>query len=100
VRFLRNPNFVEDLKSLTGEHPRVQAYVLETREAEVFLDHLERLLKFLLPLFDRERRSYLTVAFGCTGGRHRSVSIASRLKANFTDWGYTVHVRHRDIEKA
>ncbi|WP_447975575.1 RNase adapter RapZ [Nitrospira sp. Kam-Ns4a] len=100
VRFLRNPNFAEDLKPLTGEHPRVQAYVLETPEATAFLCHLESLLKFLLPLFERERRSYLTVAFGCTGGRHRSVSIACRLKDSFANWGYAVNLRHRDIEKA
>ncbi len=100
VRFLRNPNFTEDLKPLTGEHPRVQAYVLETPEATAFLGHLESLLTFLLPLFERERRSYLTVAFGCTGGRHRSVSIACRLKDSFASWGYAVNLRHRDIEKA
>lgn len=99
VRFLRNPNFVEDLKALTGEHQCVQAYVLETSEAAAFLGHLESLLKFLLPLFERERRSYLTVAFGCTGGRHRSVSIACRLKASFDSWGYAVNLRHRDLEK-
>lgn len=97
VRFLRNPNFVAELKPLTGEDARVQAYVLETPDAKVFLEHLESLLGFLLPLFERERRSYLTIGLGCTGGRHRSVAVASCLKDRIQKIGHAVMVRHRDI---
>lgn len=100
VRFLRNPNFVEDLKRLTGEDPRVQSYVLDDHDAITFLGHLEALCKFLIPCFQRERRSYLTVAIGCTGGRHRSVAIASRLRDSFTGSGHLVLLRHRDLHKS
>ncbi len=100
VRFLQNPNFVPDLKFLTGEDARVQAYVLETPEAKVFLGHLESLFGFLLPLFERERRSYLTVGIGCTGGRHRSVALAACLKDQFQKMGHSVMVRHRDIHNS
>lgn len=100
LRFLRNPNFVVDLKPLTGEDPRVQAYVLDDPEAKVFLGHVESLFKFLIPLFEREQRSYLTIAFGCTGGRHRSVAIACRLRDSFADMGHEVTLRHRDVHKS
>ena len=100
VRFLRNPNFVEDLKRLTGEDPRVQSYVLDDHDAITFLGHLEALCKFLIPCFQRERRSYLTVAIGCTGGRHRSVAIASRLRDSFAAVGHQVLLRHRDLHKS
>jgi len=99
VRFLRNPNFVEHLKPLTGEDPSVRAYVLNDPEASTFVHHLDGLFKFLIPLFERERRSYLTIAFGCTGGRHRSVAVACRLRDTFIGMGYEVALRHRDIHK-
>jgi len=100
VRFLRNPNFVEDLKLLTGEDPRVQSYVLDDHDAMSFLGHLDAMFKFLIPCFERERRSYLTIAIGCTGGRHRSVAIASRLRDSFTGLGHRVSLRHRDLHKS
>ncbi|MBI5410505.1 MAG: RNase adapter RapZ [Nitrospirae bacterium] len=99
LRFLRNPNFVEELKPLTGEDPRVQAHVLGDPDATAFLAHLETLLNFLLPLYERERRSYLTIAIGCTGGRHRSVAIASRLRESFAKAGRDLTLRHRDLHK-
>ena len=99
VRFLRNPNFVDHLKPLTGEDPSVRSYVLNDPEASAFLHHLDGLFKFLIPLFERERRSYLTIAFGCTGGRHRSVAVACRLRDTFIGLGYEVALRHRDIHK-
>jgi UPF0042 nucleotide-binding protein len=99
VRFLRNPNFVEEFKPLTGENSEVQSYVLNDPDAVAFLEHLEVLLKFLLPLYERERRSYLTIAIGCTGGRHRSVAIATRLRARFASLGRDVTLRHRDLHK-
>jgi UPF0042 nucleotide-binding protein len=99
VRFLRNPNFVAELKPLTGEDPRVQTYVLSDHDAVAFLGHLETMLTFLIPRFEKERRSYLTIGIGCTGGRHRSVALASRLKENFTGSARQVILRHRDIDK-
>jgi UPF0042 nucleotide-binding protein len=100
VRFLRNPNFVADLKPLTGEDSRVETFVLDDPNAKVFLDHLETLFKFLLPLYHRERRSYLTIGIGCTGGRHRSVAIAISLRKRFSAMGYEVALRHRDAHRS
>lgn len=99
VRFLKNPFFVPDLKPLPGNDPRVRHFVLTDPEAAAFVDHVENLLRFLLPLFQRERRSYLTIAVGCTGGRHRSVAIASHLCESLATLGYEVGLRHRDIDK-
>jgi len=99
VRFLRNPFFVPELKPLTGEDPRVRAFVLADPDAVAFIGHLEQLFKFLIPLFERERRSYLNVALGCTGGRHRSVSVAKRLQESFASAGYHSTIVHRDLGK-
>lgn len=100
VRFLRNPNFVPDLKPLSGEDARVQAYVMENAEGTAFLTHLESLLTFLLPLYERERRSYLTIGIGCTGGRHRSVAIAAKLHQSLAAAGRQTTLRHRDLAKS
>lgn len=97
VRFLRNPHFVPDLQPLTGLQEAVQRYVLDSQEAVQFLQHLRAIFSFLLPLFERERRSYLTIGIGCTGGRHRSVAIASSLHEMFAGWGYEVSIRHREL---
>ena len=99
VRFLRNPFFVPDLKPLTGEDPRVRAYVLTDPDAIAFIGQLEGFFKFLLPLFERERRSYVNVGIGCTGGRHRSVAIAGRLQECFSVLGYQVTITHRDLNR-
>lgn len=99
VRFLKNPFFVPELKSLTGEDPRVRAFVLADPDAVAFIGQLEQLFKFLIPLFERERRSYLNVAIGCTGGRHRSVSMAKRLQESFAAAGYHCTIVHRDLAK-
>jgi len=99
VRFLQNPNFVPELKPLTGENELVQRYVLNSKDTEGLLQHLERLFAFLLPMFERERRSYLTIAIGCTGGRHRSVAIALQLHKSFVTQGYPVTIRHRDMHR-
>ncbi len=100
VRFLRNPNFVADLKPLNGEDPRVRSYVLDDDETVTFIGLLDGLFKFLIPLFERERRSYLSIAIGCTGGRHRSVAVASRLREAFAGLGYEVTLVHRDLQKS
>ncbi len=99
VRFLRNPFFVSELKPLTGEDPRVCNYVLSDQNAASFLDQLERMFQFLIPLFEREQRSYLNVGIGCTGGRHRSVAIARRLQERFASSGHHVTLSHRDLAK-
>jgi UPF0042 nucleotide-binding protein len=99
VRFLRNPFFVPELKPLTGEDPRVRTFVLADPDAIAFIGQLEQLFKFLIPLFERERRSYLNVAIGCTGGRHRSVAVAKRLQEGFASAGYQATVAHRDLGK-
>ena len=98
-RFVRNPYFIPDLKFLTGEDPRVGAYVLADPNAVAFIEQLEGLFKFLIPLYERERRSYLNVGIGCTGGRHRSVAIAGRLQKSFSVLGYQVTVAHRDLNR-
>jgi UPF0042 nucleotide-binding protein len=99
VRFLRNPHFVPDLQPLTGEHTEIQQFVLDNKEGKDFLGHLRELFAFLLPLFEREQRSYLTIAFGCTGGRHRSVSMSIHMKDILKTLGYEVTIRHREIQK-
>ena len=99
ARFLKNPYFVPDLKSLSGEDPRVRSFVLTDPNAVALIERLEGLLQFLIPLFEREPRSYLTIAIGCTGGRHRSVAVAGRLKESLAAMGYQVALKHRDIQK-
>jgi RNase adapter protein RapZ len=99
VRFLRNPFFLPDLKPLTGEDPRVRNYVLSDPDSVAFIEKLDSLFQFLIPLFERERRSYLNVGIGCTGGRHRSVAIAMRLQERFAAAGYQASVVHRDLHK-
>ena len=99
VRFLRNPNFVPELKALTGEEEDVQRYVFENKQAEGFIQLMQNLFAFLFPLFEQERRSYLTVAIGCTGGRHRSVAIALKAKQIFSSLGHEVQIRHRDMHR-
>jgi UPF0042 nucleotide-binding protein len=99
VRFLRNPHFVPELQSLTGEQHEIQHFVLENKEGKAFIGHLRELFAFLLPLFEREHRSHLTIAFGCTGGRHRSVSVALYMKDILKKLGHDVTLRHREIQE-
>lgn len=100
VRFLKNPFFVPDLKPLPGDDPRVRAFVLSDPDAIDLLGQLESMLKFLIPLYEREQRSYLTIAIGCTGGRHRSVAIAGRLRESLGAIGHEVILKHRDLQKS
>lgn len=100
VRFLKNPFFVPDLKPLPGDDPRVRAFVLSDPDAIDLLTQLESMLKFLIPLYEREQRSYLTIAIGCTGGRHRSVAIAGRLRESLGAIGHEVILKHRDLQKS
>jgi RNase adapter protein RapZ len=100
VRFLKNPFFVPDLKPLPGDDPRVRAFVLSDPDAIDLLAQLESMLQFLIPLYEREQRSYLTIAIGCTGGRHRSVAIAERLRESLGAIGHEVTLKHRDLQKS
>ncbi|MDT8421599.1 MAG: RNase adapter RapZ [Desulfuromonadales bacterium] len=99
VRFLPNPHYIDELRPLTGQDESLRAYVLNQPSCQEFLQHLHRLLEFLLPLYRAEGKSYLTVAVGCTGGRHRSVSIVESLHHNFPAEDVTLQVSHRDIAK-
>lgn len=97
VRFLPNPHWDEHLRPLTGHDPRVRDYVIERAVTSRFLDHLEQLLIGVLPSYQAEGRSYLTIAIGCTGGRHRAVAIAEELARRFTTHAIAVRTSHRDV---
>jgi UPF0042 nucleotide-binding protein len=97
VRFLTNPNFVPRLKRLTGNHPAVVRYLKQQRDLKGFLARVLDLLYFVVPRYLREGKSYLTIAVGCTGGRHRSVMLANTLQAALVRRGYEAQVRHRDL---
>ena len=99
VRFLPNPHFVESLRPFDGRHERVRAFVLDDPESKEMLRRLEDFLKFVLPCYEREGKAYLTVAIGCTGGRHRSVTLAEELGRFLTGLGYAPTVVHRDLER-
>lgn len=96
-RFLPNPHWVPDLQPLTGLDEPVREYVLGQPEAVEFVDQLDHLLRFLMPAFLREGKSYLTIAIGCTGGRHRSVVLGEELARRLGDEGYALTVHHRDV---
>jgi UPF0042 nucleotide-binding protein len=98
VRFLPNPHFVESLRPWSGKNPSVSRYVLKSPEARRFLSLTGALLRFLLPEYVEEGKAYLTIAIGCTGGRHRSVAIAHALAAKLKSIkGVQLRVRHRDV---
>jgi len=99
VRFLPNPFFVEELRAKTGLEGEVAAFVLQRPETIRFIAQVSTLLESTLPLYVREGKSYLTLAIGCTGGRHRSVVVAEELGRRLNSWGYTVQVRHRDLQR-
>ncbi len=99
VRFLPNPYFVDALKELSGCDQRVAAYVLQWPETREFVERFTGLLSMLIPLYEREGKAYLTIAIGCTGGRHRSVTLAECLKESFSRTRSGVAVMHRDISR-
>ncbi len=96
VRFLPNPYFVAELRSKTGLQPEVREYVLQQSAAQEFVERTFDYLQFLLPQYQKEGKRYLTVAVGCTGGQHRSVSIAWRLNELFSKEKIRVDLQHRD----
>ncbi|MBI4196780.1 MAG: RNase adapter RapZ [Deltaproteobacteria bacterium] len=97
IRFLPNPHFVPSLRPLSGENNRVLRFLLAKNETRLFIKHLKRMLRFLLTCYQKEGKSYLTLAFGCTGGRHRSVAIARKVAQQLKWEGYAVNMYHRDI---
>jgi UPF0042 nucleotide-binding protein len=99
VRFLANPHFVPELKLKTGDDPAVAAYIEKDPETSRFLQRVGSFLDYLLPLHEREQKSYLSIGVGCTGGKHRSVYIAARLASMLAAKGYPVRVSHRDATR-
>jgi UPF0042 nucleotide-binding protein len=99
VRFLPNPHFVPRLRKYTGQHPKVRRYIRSFPQTGEFLRRIQGLLVYLMPHYIGEGKSYLTIAFGCTGGRHRSVMLAESVSEALAKRGYSTKVVHRDIEK-
>jgi UPF0042 nucleotide-binding protein len=100
VRFLDNPHFVPDLRPLTGLDAPVQAYLRERTEFPVLVGKLVDLFRFLLPRYQQENRSYLTIAVGCTGGQHRSVATVEALRGELEQAGWAVRVQHRELQRS
>jgi UPF0042 nucleotide-binding protein len=98
-RFLPNPYFVQELRHQIGTAPAVADYVLRREETQEFLQRVVDLLEFTLPRYQREGKSYLTIALGCTGGRHRSIVLVEELRRRLEARGHRVLVRHRDAER-
>jgi RNase adapter protein RapZ len=96
VRFLPNPHFVPEFRPYTGRHPRVAKYIRSFPQTQEFINRISELLVYLLPHYIKEGKSYLTIAFGCTGGQHRSVMIAEDVAKRLRKSGYQVKAIHRD----
>lgn len=99
VRFLANPYYVPELKYKTGNEPEVQDYVMKTEAAGAFLNKLEDMLRFLIPNYIKEGKNQLVISIGCTGGKHRSVTLANELAKRMSGSEYGVKAEHRDIGK-
>jgi len=100
VRFLPNPNYIPEFKKLSGRHPSVARYIRSFPQTTEFVQRISDLLVYLLPHYIREGKSYLTIAFGCTGGQHRSVMIADEIRRRLARAGFKVKATHRDIVKS
>jgi UPF0042 nucleotide-binding protein len=96
VRFLANPYFIPELKELDGETQEIKQFILKHKETQGFLKKYLDLLDYLIPLYEKEGKAYLTIAFGCTGGRHRSVTVARTVFEHIRLMGKTVELNHRD----
>jgi RNase adapter protein RapZ len=99
VRFLPNPHFVPEFRPLTGRHPKVAKYIRSFPQTTEFIQRISDLLVYLLPHYIHEGKSYLTIAFGCTGGQHRSVMISEDVAKRLKQAGYRIKVAHRDSPK-
>ena len=96
LRFLPNPHFVPELRPYTGEDPRVREYIMSKPDSVEFLARLKGFIEYLLPRYRSEGKSYLTIGFGCTGGRHRSVAVSLMIAEWLRQNGYDVIIKHRD----
>jgi UPF0042 nucleotide-binding protein len=99
VRFLPNPNYIPEFKKLTGRHPRVARYIRSFPQTIEFIERISELLVYLIPHYISEGKSYLTIAFGCTGGHHRSVMIASEIRKRLARAGFKAKETHRDVKR-
>ena len=99
VRFLPNPHWIPELRPLRGTDEQVSEYVMAEDGASEFVERIDELLAFLIPRFESEGKSYLSIAVGCTGGHHRSVAIAEELAGRLGDRGVKAVIRHRDIDR-
>lgn len=99
VRFLPNPHYVDELKPYTGNDSKVKDFVLNNPVTHKFLRKYFNLLKFLIPHYIKEGKTYLTIAIGCTGGKHRSVAVTNELEKYLTGRNYDVKVKHRDVNR-
>lgn len=100
VRFLPNPYYIESLRPKTGNDPEIRQFVMESPEADIFLDKLEDMIRFLIPNYIKEGKNRLVLAIGCTGGKHRSVTLANEIYARLQkDQKYGLRVEHRDLDK-
>ena len=97
VRFLPNPNYIPEFKSLSGRHPSVARYIRSFPQTIEFINRISDLLIYLVPHYIREGKSYLTISFGCTGGHHRSVLIAHEVRKRLKKAGFAVKESHRDV---
>jgi RNase adapter protein RapZ len=100
VRFLPNPHFVPEFRNKTGKDPKVAEFVRSFPQTKEFLSRVTELMLYLLPHYVEEGKSYLTVAFGCTGGQHRSVMMAEELSERLKEAGYHVKALHRDMPRS
>ncbi|NLJ96033.1 MAG: RNase adapter RapZ [Clostridiales bacterium] len=99
VRFLPNPFYISELKHKTGQDAYVREFVMDSEAAVEFLDKLEDMLTFLIPHYISEGKNQLVISIGCTGGKHRSVTLTNEVATKMKDLGYAIKVEHRDIEK-
>jgi len=99
TRFLPNPHYIDTMRDKTGRSKKVKEYVLQAKETQSYLIKLLRFVDYLIPKFEDEGKSYVTIAMGCTGGRHRSVVLADRLKEHLKNQNYKVRTYHRDMFK-
>ncbi len=100
VRFLPNPYFVENLKNFDGNDKKIEDYVLGWEESRTFLQELFKMAEFLIPLYEKEGKSYLNIALGCTGGKHRSVVMLNQLGKFLKEKNYLINLNHRDIYRS
>lgn len=98
VRFLPNPYYIKELKELTGNDKKVQDYVMQWEEAQMFFDKLADMIEFLIPYYNKEGKTQLIVAIGCTGGKHRSVTLSNKLHEYLKEKNFRTTIEHRDVK--